>query len=982
MDIKGDRLIERKECLKALERMSRKKFEKVCIDLLENMGFSLSDVKSFSGDILAEGSIEKEERAEDYVIKCTRSGDEISGELESLEDKLSLKNKGLLLTTRSLDSKKEGNQRIELAGGDKFYRLLDKFGLLSDIKRESMEKEKRVEGELIEKGDRYLSKGDYKKALESYEEAISEGNNPALAFFKKGKIFFEKNSLEEAVEAFQDSLDLDPENPDAWNFLAKSYYERGKKERALEIYDKALDYDEDHLEAWRGKGRTLFELEMYEEAVLCFERILEVEPKDAKAWNNKGLCHLRKEEYKEALESINNALSIQPDFEQALLNKALVFEKLEKLEQALTVSEKLIDSSPKKAEYHYIKGAYLEQLERPKEAWDSIQRTLQLDPNHERAQELQFILQEKLGKTDDQAVVENGRPSITSEDIEEEIGLEKKEEDDKIRLKPKGEGKFELEIEDNEKQLKELRKKKEELESALEDRKKEIAELSEELEKTKKEKQKKEKRIEEEIEKKGEKVKELSGKQSEFKSELEEKKRRIEELKKKKDELKDKVQEMEGKEIEKEEIETTIEEKEQEIKELAGERESLKSKVLEKKEEIDQLKVEKKDLQEKLRSLEKEVEEKEELEKKVEKKDKMIKFLKYKLKGRDEKLKKMREDKKELENKVYRLQRESEETGEEEIAEFEYEGRGKDRRKINEALMLWKMDEESDALDQAPKVDNRKALNLMGCAFYADGDLSSAEDMFLDARPSVLADMNLEEIYFDSEEYEKAVESIEVSKKREFLENLVQVWERKGETLRKDEKYDSAIDCYKKAQDLEAEHLIDFIIAKVRCEVESEDLEKGIDILESLDHKEKHPAILNMLGVFYYLSRRYEDSIGSLEKAADYDLFVHHNNFGCSRFQLERYDEALDSFETALSLKSDDLVVLNNIGFCQLEKNMLEAAVETFKRAIEIDEKDPVGWFNKGIVLKRLEREGWKDPIEKAVGLDPDFEAAERMLES
>lgn len=937
-------MIDKEDCLKSLKRMSRKKFEKLCIELLESMGFKLSDIKSISGDILAKGSVGRgeEKKKEDYVVKCTRSGEDLLVEAEGLKKMMPPDSNALLLTTKQVESNTSIKyDNIEVAGGDRFYELLKNFDVLSQV--EGGLEDKKRKGRLIQKGDDYLSEGNYDQALEFYDQAISEENQPALAFFKKGKIFLEKNSLEKAKEAFQDSLDLDPENPEAWAHLGDIYRKIGEKDRAVETYDKALDYDEDHLGAWRGKGKALYELGMYDEALLSFERILEIEPKECEAWNDKGLCHLEKGEYKEALDCFNSALSIEPGFEDALLNKALVFEKLDKINQALDVAEKLVELYPKEAEYHYMKGAYLKGRGEVEEAWKSIQRCLQLDPNHVQGQELQFILQERLGKHEEKkAIAEEGRHRITSKEIEEKIesaGVEKNK--GKLSITPKGDGKFELEISGGQEEIMELKEEKAQLERKLEEKKDRIEELEEELERTKRKVEEKEESIQE-LRSKGEKAERLSAQKVKLKERLDKK---IDKLEEEKYDLERKVNKMENQFVEMEEMEKKMEEKEKSINQLVGERENLKSR-LEKKDE--ELKV----LREKLEEMEKNNDEIETLHEKLDKKDETIKILK------DE------------------LERKNEGFEEEEKTVYGH------TRKVHEAELLWKMGEEEKALELAPKVDDNRTLNIMGCSFYDQKDTGSAEDMFEDARPYLLAVTNLEELYFEMEKYEDDINIIEEALESDSLKEILTFWEKSGESLRHAERFQSAIMYYEKAENLESDPLVDFLMGKARCEVEKGNWVEGVNTLEDLDSKEVYPELLNLLGVFYYKNREYEKSHEVFDIAVKKggDDAVYFNNLGSCVSQLENFEEGLKLFEQALELRPDDPTILNNLGFCLLESNKVEEALDTFDRALDLDESDPVSWYNKGIALKRLDKKDWKDAVERAVDLDPDFQEAKTML--
>ncbi|GEM_PF-1661369 len=951
-------MIDQQKCLKNLERMSRKKFESVCIELLESMGFDLSDIKSISGDILAEGNVKRgaEGKEEHYVVKCTRSGDDIEVDVEGMKKMISPRDSALLLTTNRIETELyDEYENIEVAGGDKFYELLKRFDLLSRIEPE--DDLLKIESTLIRDGDEYLYEGDIDTALEYYDRAISEESQPALAFFKKGKIFFEKNSLEEAKEAFQDSLDLDPENPAAWACLGDIYEKTGELEKAIETYDKALDYDEDHLEAWRGKGKALFDREMYDEAVLCFERILEIEPKDEEAWNSKGLCHYSKEEFKDALDSINSALSISPEFEDALLNKALIFEKLDKVQQALRVAEKLVDLYPKTAEYHYIKGAYLEQMEEHEKAWQEIQRCLQLDPNHQRAQELQFVLQERLGKYySESTIAEEGKQRISSREVEEKIEGRRSIEDI-LSIRSKGDGRFEIEIDDKKELVEQLKEEKENLERILEKKEEEIEFLSDELERTKKKLEKKEEEIEERITDKSRKVEELSNRENELKEDLEEKDEKIGELEEEKFELERKVKAMKKDAVETKDIEEDIKEKEESIDQLVGERENLKSRLDKSEDEIEELRDEKSALKDELEALKGRIGTDEDLYEKLEKKDETIELLKEKLEKKEEELQELREEtpKTQKTKTVY--------------------GHG---RKMNEALLLWKMDENEKAIERAPKVEDEKALNVIGVSFYDKNDVDSAKQMFEDALPSKEAKTNLEELHFMLENYREAYETV----KGTSLERFLGYWEKCGETLRRAKRFDEAVRHYEMGERLETDPLVDFVMAKARCEVEREGLEEGIKALDQVENKVMYPEILNLIGAFCYEGRGYErsyeffDVCKRLEKNS-----VHLNNLGCSAARREMFEEASKHFENALELDPNNTKIMNNLGFCQLERNLVEKARDTFDKALNIDESDPVSWYNKGIALKRSGEEGWREAVERSLELEPGFEEAKMMLE-
>ncbi len=376
------------EVLDTIQNINREGFERLCLKVLENMGFEISNLKSVSGDILAEGSIERENETQNFIIKFTRSCEDLSSEIHGLKSFLSPSKKGLLFYTKKIDEDSYLDDRIEVVGGIKLYQLLERFNLLSfltQFKDEKKRAEKGKQEDLIRKGDECLSEGNYEMAQKYYDEAKEMSDDPALALSKKGQAFLEQGKYERAIKLVKESLEINQEKVDSWILLGDSYDGIGRKKEALQAYNKALDLSENKLDILKKKGRTLYKMKRYDEAILCFEDVLELDSEAKEVWNNKALCHMRNGEYEESIESINNALSIDPDFEEALVNKALIFENMGEIQNALDVSKELVKSFPNKSEYYYFRGAYLTELERFDEALKSMSRAVELNPENERA---------------------------------------------------------------------------------------------------------------------------------------------------------------------------------------------------------------------------------------------------------------------------------------------------------------------------------------------------------------------------------------------------------------------------------------------------------------------------------------------------------------------------------------------------------------------------------------------------------------------
>lgn len=351
---------------KRIQSMSREKFERLCIDLLERMGFQISSVKSIGGDIQVEASIERNDEKKDYVVNCSRSTD-IDREVKKLEEMVDENIQGFIITHQNVNKRIDSD--IEVAGIENFYKLLDKFDLLDnlDLREESIQRD------------------EIQKMMDEAGKTLNEGKP------------------HEAIDKIIKIIKKDERYKESWFLLSKAYHKIESYKNEIEALEQALNIDDGYVDAWKAKGNAHYRNSDYDEAIKCFERLLEIDPESPETWNNIGLCYMKKGQLDEALNSINNALSIDENFVQALMNKALIFEKQGKIDKTTKVSKKLIDIDLEDPKYQYIHAAYQYKKDDYKKSLESVNKVLEYEPEHKEAKELKNILEQqiKIEKTDE-----------------------------------------------------------------------------------------------------------------------------------------------------------------------------------------------------------------------------------------------------------------------------------------------------------------------------------------------------------------------------------------------------------------------------------------------------------------------------------------------------------------------------------------------------------------------------------------------------
>jgi len=138
------------------------------------------------------------------------------------------------------------------------------------------------------------------------------------------------------------------------------------------------------------------------------------------------------------------------------------------------------------------------------------------------------------------------------------------------------------------------------------------------------------------------------------------------------------------------------------------------------------------------------------------------------------------------------------------------------------------------------------------------------------------------------------------------------------------------------------------LIEEAKALVKSEEFEKGIKILEEI-YQENYDADVKinlidaLLAYGGYLNDDYvfkhEKSIAFFKRIIELDSenYRAHYNLGIAYFNLNRLEEALNSYENAISIKPDYKHSYYNIGLLHEATGNLEKALEAYEKTLEID---------------------------------------------
>lgn len=105
------------------------------------------------------------------------------------------------------------------------------------------------------RGHLYMLKGEYSKALNDFNIALTLNPKHASSFISRGTLHSLRGQIVMAAADFEKAIKLDPENPKAYSSRAGLYKLQGKYQLALETYNRALALDS-------GNEKTLEEIRL------------------------------------------------------------------------------------------------------------------------------------------------------------------------------------------------------------------------------------------------------------------------------------------------------------------------------------------------------------------------------------------------------------------------------------------------------------------------------------------------------------------------------------------------------------------------------------------------------------------------------------------------------------------------------------------------------------------------------------------------
>ncbi|MFA5108332.1 MAG: tetratricopeptide repeat protein [Candidatus Micrarchaeia archaeon] len=167
------------------------------------------------------------------------------------------------------------------------------------------------------KGNQLFEKGEYDKAIESYNMAIILNPTFSECYFNRGLCYYNLKKFDKSIEDYAKSAELDPKNPVIYNNRGDAYYRKQDFANAISDYDKALSLNKKYLKAFYNRGLAYACQQDYEKAVADFDDVIKINPTFSEAYHIRGLAFDYMNKLEEAIKDYEKAIELNPQFDEA-----------------------------------------------------------------------------------------------------------------------------------------------------------------------------------------------------------------------------------------------------------------------------------------------------------------------------------------------------------------------------------------------------------------------------------------------------------------------------------------------------------------------------------------------------------------------------------------------------------------------------------------------------------------------------------------
>jgi tetratricopeptide (TPR) repeat protein len=194
----------------------------------------------------------------------------------------------------------------------------------------------------FELGNEMYGKGDYRKAIASYEEAIKLDPRSFVVYNSLGIARQAVGEIDEAIAAFTKAMRINSQYADAYNNRGNIYLAKDELEFAVKDFSTAIRLNQMLYQAFINRGWAYYKMGKYEEAIEDYVKAIDINPDIAIVYNNLGIARQAKDDIDGAIVEYDKAIKLDPKYIHTYYSRGIARELNNDLRGAIADWEEYI----------------------------------------------------------------------------------------------------------------------------------------------------------------------------------------------------------------------------------------------------------------------------------------------------------------------------------------------------------------------------------------------------------------------------------------------------------------------------------------------------------------------------------------------------------------------------------------------------------------------------------------------------------------
>lgn len=230
-----------------------------------------------------------------------------------------------------------------------------------------------------------LLRGQYEKAIESYNEALQDKNlsDPRRAniYNDRGVAKWRLGSPTEAIEDFNRAIKLFPDFAVVYNNRGNALIDLGRPGEAIADFDRAIAIAPAYGAAYNNRGNAHQLQGNFVAAERDFRKAVELLPRNAVPHNGLGKAHVELGRPFAAMREFKRAIQLNARYLSAHENRAAALGILEEHDEAVADYTQVIQERPEDAKLYLARGTSYANARKYNSAFRDFEKALSLAPD-------------------------------------------------------------------------------------------------------------------------------------------------------------------------------------------------------------------------------------------------------------------------------------------------------------------------------------------------------------------------------------------------------------------------------------------------------------------------------------------------------------------------------------------------------------------------------------------------------------------------